>query len=71
MFYSKQNGIQTQGDFSRGSRTKLYGIDNSSLNLRQITNKQAMTNRDLIGASSTMFVKGHNQKLYSVFNNKL
>ena len=71
MFYAKQNGIQTQGDFSRTSSTKLYGVETSSINIRQVTNRQAMTNKDLIGASSMMFVKGHNQKLYSLFNSKL
>jgi len=70
MFYSKQHGIQTQNTLSEASKTTAYEVENEALGFLPLSKDQAVTNKDLIGIASTMFVKGHNSILYAMFSTK-
>lgn len=68
MFYSKQNGIHTQNSLSASSKTNAYEVDATALVFKPLSKKQAISNRDLVGIASTLFVKGHNSILYGMFS---
>jgi len=68
MFYGKQHGIKTQNTLSESTKTTAYEVETSALSFKPLTSKQAITNRDLVGIATTVFVKGHNAVLYSMFH---
>ncbi len=68
MFYSKQHGIHTQSTLSVSSKTNAYEVDPSALAFKPLSSQQVISNKDLVGIASTLFVKGHNTVLYSMFS---